>query len=372
MTDSNRMAGRAAFAEAMGAGCSAICWPGGDGRRLYGRNLDFDRLARGTGILYLPGGQHYRCCLDEKDARPGEAVCSRYALMGMGLMLPGGTAALYDGINEKGLMGAQLYYRGFAHFDAPPAHGVRLQPPLLVTHLLSQCATVEEAVRFLQEKVTLCAVPLMGTVPPLHWMFSDRGGEAVVVEPDADGLHIYRNTMGVMTNSPGYPWHRTHLLCFSGIQDTDRGAMRFGPEVLEPCFSGSGCAGLPGDWSSPSRFVRLAFWQKYARPGADEAADVGNLFHALQSAAFPLGMVRVEQAPAADYDTDIRPFDYTVYSAVMCAQSLRYYWTSYENQRIQCVSMEELSRGGVARRFALDRAPDVLMRGPEEGEALTE
>lgn len=372
MANSKRGTDKAEFSAAMGAGCSAICWPGGGGRRLYGRNLDFDRLARGTGILYLPGGQHYRCCLDEKDARPGEAACSRHAVMGMGLMLPGGTAALYDGINEKGLMGAQLYYREFACFDAPPAHGVRLQPPLLVTHLLSQCGTVEDAVRFLKEDVTLCALPLLGTVPPLHWMFSDQGGEAVIVEPDAGGLHIYRSTMGVMTNSPGYPWHRTHLLCFSGIQDADRGTMRFGPEVLEPCFSGSGCAGLPGDWSSPSRFVRLAFLQKYAQPGADEAADVVNLFHALQSAAFPLGMVRVEQAPAADHDTDIRPFDYTVYSAVMCAQSLRYYWTSYENQRIQCISLEELSQGGVPRRFALDRAPDIRMCSPEEGEVLTE
>ena len=358
------------IAAAMQAGCSAICWPGGDGRRLYGRNFDFDRLAQGTGILFVPAGQEYQCCIDAQDDRPSEHFRSRYAAMGMGLMLPGGTAAFYDGINEKGLMGAQLYYRNFAHFEAPPAQGTRLQPPLLVTHFLSQCATVEEAVTMLQQEVTLCGVPLLGTVPPLHWMFSDRGGEAVVIESDADGLHIYRNSIGVMTNSPGYAWHRTHLLCFSGVQDADRGAMQFGPEVIESCFSGSGCSGLPGDWSSPSRFVRLAFLQKYAQPGADEATDVANLFHALQSAAFPLGMVRVEQAPAAAHDADIRPFDYTVYSGVMCADSLSYYWTSYENQRIQGISMKELQKDGVVRRFELGRTPDILMHAPEEGQAL--
>ena len=372
MANRSQNTNEAEFAAAMAAGCSAICWPGGGGRHLYGRNLDFDRLARGTGIVFVPGDHAYQCCIDSADDRPAEHFRSRYAVMGMGLMLPGGTAALYDGINEKGLMGAQLYYRGFAHFDPPPAGGTRLQPPLLVTHLLSRCATVEEAVTLLQEEVTLCGVPLLGTVPPLHWMFSDRGGEAVILEPDADGLHIYRNTIGVMTNSPGYPWHRTHLLCFSGIQDADRGALQFGPEVIESCFSGSGCSGLPGDWSSPSRFVRLAFLQKYARPGADEAADVTNLFHALQSAAFPLGMVRVEQAPAAAHDTDIRPFDYTVYSGVMCAESLRYYWTSYENQRIQCVSMQELQQGGIPRRFEPGRAPDILLRSPGDGQPFTD
>ena len=372
MAQCKQNAGYPEFSAAMGAGCSAICWPGGGGRHLYGRNLDFDRLAKGTGILFVPGDHAYQCCIDAADDRPAEHFRSRYAIMGMGLMLPGGTAALYDGINEKGLMGAQLYYRGFARFDSPCDQGTRLQPPLLVTHLLSQCSTVEEAVRLLQEEVTLCGVPLLGTVPPLHWMFSDRGGEAVILEPDADGLHIYRNTMGVMTNSPGYPWHRTHLLCFSGIQDADRGTLHFGPEVIESCFSGSGCSGLPGDWSSPSRFVRLAFLQKYAQPGADEAADVTNLFHALQSAAFPLGMVRVEQAPAAAHDADIRPFDYTVYSTVMCAESLCYYWTSYENQRIQGVSMRDLQKDSVVRRFDLGRAPDILLHASGEGQALTE
>ena len=151
MAQCKQNAGYPEFSAAMGAGCSAICWPGGGGRHLYGRNLDFDRLAKGTGILFVPGDHAYQCCIDAADDRPAEHFRSRYAVMGMGLMLPGGTAALYDGINEKGLMGAQLYYRGFAHFDPPCDQGTRLQPPLLVTHLLSQCSTVEEAVRLLQE-----------------------------------------------------------------------------------------------------------------------------------------------------------------------------------------------------------------------------
>ena len=91
---------------------------------------------------------------------------------------------------------------------------------------------------------------------------------------------------------------------------------------------------MPGDWSAPSRFVRLAFLKHYAQKGADEAAGVARMLRLFQSAAFPLGMVRVSQSGTATaLDTEITPYDYTVYTAVMCAESRRFYWATYENQR---------------------------------------
>lgn len=81
---------------------------------------------------------------------------------------------------------------------------------------------------------------MMGAVPTLHWMFSDRTGESMVVESDADGLHIYRDAVGVMTNSPSYAWHRLNLLNYAGIRDLDYGERTLCGNHLEPCFSGSG------------------------------------------------------------------------------------------------------------------------------------
>ena len=46
-----------------------------------------------------------------------------------------------------GLMGAQLYYREHAQYAKAAREGTEpLQPPALVTHLLSSCASVREAV----------------------------------------------------------------------------------------------------------------------------------------------------------------------------------------------------------------------------------
>lgn len=88
-------------------------------------------------------------------------------------------------------------------------------------------------------------------MPTLHWAFSDRTGEMIVVEPDRDGLKVYRNTIGVMTNSPGYSWHRLNLLNYAGIRDLDYDVLDLESDRLNQCFSGSGAWGLQATGALP-------------------------------------------------------------------------------------------------------------------------
>ncbi len=348
------------------AGCSALSWETQDGKHLWGRNLDYNRLAEETRICYVPRGTSYAAYVSDSEhgAAPGRTFTSAYAAAGTGLSILPDCPILYEGINEKGLMGGQLYYRGFAHYSDAAAPGASpLQPPLAVYHLLAQCACVEEVVRMLRQDFTLTGTELFGAVPPLHWAFSDRSGEMVIIEPDRDGLSIYRNTIGVMTNSPSYSWHRMNLLNYAGIRDLDYDTVAVCGEKLQQCFSGSGAQGMPGDWSSPSRFVRLALLKKYAVRGEDEVQGITNLFHLLGSAAFPLGMVRVtDQGPSSALDQAGLPFDYTIYTAAMCAESLRFYWTTHENGRIQYIDLNDLAPAGKARQFDLGRQADFVCR----------
>lgn len=180
-----------------------------------------------------------------------------------------------------------------------------------------------------------------------------------MVESDRDGLHIYRNTVGVMTNSPGYPWHRTNLLNHPQLRPLDYGELAWGGERLEPCFSGSGAAGLPGDWSSPSRFVRLAFLREHAVKGGDEAEGVSLLFRLLHSAAFPLGAVELTgPGEITPHDRGVVPYDYTVYSSVLCAESMRFYWLTYRNSRVRYVELSRLLKGDRPLQFALGEEPE--------------
>ena len=349
-----------------GAGCSAVSWQTKDGCVLWGRNMDFNRMAQGSAPTFFPRGQVYYTCGSKWEGNLVEdsRQTAAYAALGTGLIISPESPVLYEGINEKGLMGGQLYYREFAHYeDAPQPGRLAVQPPFVVYHLLAQCASVEEVVQQLQEKISLLALPMLGTVPSLHWTFCDRTGESIVVEPDGDGLHIYRRTIGVMTNSPSYSWHRLNLLNYAGLRDLDYDAVQLCGDSIPQCFSGSGMLGLPGDFSSPSRFVRLAMLKKCAVPGQNETDGAAKLFHLMQSAAFPLGAVRVsEPGHVTERDEGVVPFDYTLYTVVLCAQSLRCYWTSYENQRVQYLELERLLERTEPVQFDFRREPDFLCR----------
>ena len=346
------------------SGCSALSWSAEDGSHFWGRNLDFNRLAEGTAMTFSPRGTVYytRGCELEHSADAATRQTARIASLGVGILLPPGVPVLYEGVNERGLMGGQLYYRGFASYADEARPGtLAVQPPFLVSHCLSQCETVGEVARLVEKDASLVSVPLLGAVPPLHWSFSDRTGETIVIEPDADGVRVYRNTIGVMTNSPGYGWHRTNLLNYAGLRDLDYDGTCLGGEKQPQCFSGSGAQGLPGDWSSPSRFVRLAFLRQYAVKGKNEEEAAVRMLRLMESAAFPLGAVRVsEPGEPTALDAGVVPFDYTVYTAIYCAESLRAYWTTYDSPRVRTAGLAPLLGRTAPVQFPLAHSADFL------------
>ena len=344
------------------AGCSAMSWAGEDGTHYFGRNFDFNRLDKGSGVLFLPRGTEV-CTLSKEGARR-EVFPARCAALGMGTLSIPGTPVLYDGVNEQGLAGGQLYYREMAHYEhAARAGAVPVQAGLVLTYILSQCATVEEAAHEFLGGLTLVNEPLFGAVPPLHWFFCDRTGESIVVEPDEGGVRVHRNALGVMTNSPSYGWHCQNLLNFVQIRDLDRDGFSMDGRKMPQCFSGSGALGMPGDFTSPSRFVRLSFLREYAVRGRTEEESVTRLFRLLSSAAFPLGMVRVSDfSDVTEHDENVLPYDYTVYSSVACLETLRYYWTSYENLRVQFADLRDLAGERAIKRIEIGARADFCRR----------
>lgn len=346
----------------MKAGCSSMGWTTKDGKHLWGRNFDFNRITEGSNITYVPKGKSFYGAGTsiEHNIIESSRFESMYGAVGTGSLLIPCTPVLYEGINEKGLMGGQLYYRCFAHYASETVAGtIPLQAAFAVTYLLTTCATVEDVVTAVQTKVTIIDMPILGTVPTVHWAFTDRTGEVVIIEPDKTGITIYRNTMGVMTNSPSYSWHRTNLLNYFNIRNLDYDELDINGDKLTQCFSGNGAHGLPGDCSSTSRFIRLSFLKKYGVKGKDEDEGIVNLLHLFQNVAFPLGMVEVsEDKGDSEYNTGVVPYDYTIYTSAMCSESLRFYWTSYENPRVQCVDLNVLLKNNDYVQFDLGRIPD--------------
>lgn len=328
------------------AGCSAFSWETNDGKHLWGRNFDFNRIASESKVTYLPRNMEFYTCGTalENNLVKSTRRFTNYAVVGIGSMILESTPTLFEGMNEKGLMGGQLYYRKFSCFSEKTKEDtIPLQPVFAVTYFLTQCASVEEVVEHLERKITLINQPILGSVPTVHWMFTDCSGEAVIIESDFDQVHVYRKSMGVLTNSPGYPWHCENLLNYSQVRKRDLDNRTINGMQLEQCFSGTGALGIPGDCSSPSRFIRLAYLKEFGQKGRNEEEGVSHMFRIFQNVAFPLGMVEVgESETITKYDTNVCPYDYTIYTAIMCAESMRFYWNVYDNLQIQCVDLSKI------------------------------
>ena len=196
----------------MNFGCSGFSWETGDGCHLLGRPYDQFGDLKANRVLAVPAGAP--CSPGLRAA--GDALRGRYGYTGMAV-LGFGEPIWVDGVNTAGLMGALLHYPEYAVYDEAPGPGrTAVHPGRLLAWLLSRCASLEEAVEAL-EGLTLVDEPIQGKPLPAHYILSDRTGEAVILEPDGGGLSVHRGTVGVLTNSPDYPWHRTNPVSYTHL-----------------------------------------------------------------------------------------------------------------------------------------------------------
>ena len=71
--------------------------------------------------------------------------------------------------------------------------------------ILSLGASLAE-VRKLLNRINIVNTPFSEQLPlaQLHWIIADEN-ESITVESMSDGLHIYDNPVGVLTNNPPFP-----------------------------------------------------------------------------------------------------------------------------------------------------------------------
>ena len=143
------------------------------------------------------------------------------------------------------------------------------------------------------------------------------------------GNFLYEDPVGVLTNNPPFPFHQMNLnqyqhLSASPVQNKIAPALdlqRFG--------EGMGAFGLPGDCSSPSRYIRAAFYRLNSRCEDQEHSRVAQFFRLLDTVAMPRGSVITEQGRE----------DITIYSCCMSKATQTYYCKTYESAGICAVSM---------------------------------
>lgn len=253
---------------------------------------------------------------------------NHYALIGIATVIDS-YPLYYEASNEKGLSVAGLNFPGNAVFHPVDESKINVTPFEFIPYILTQCANVSEA-KALLENINIADINFRPDLKasPLHWIISDKN-ESITVESVKEGLRIYNNHVGVLTNNPPFDWHITNLANYINLT-AEEPENTFAPSADICTFSkGMGAVGLPGDLSSASRFVRATFTKLNSVCSESEEESVSQFFHILGAVEHTKGTVRLGD----------EKYEITVYTSCCNTDKGIFYYTTYENPQICAVDM---------------------------------
>ena len=305
--------------------CTAVTYKTRD--FYFGRTLDYE-FSYGEEVTVMP--RHYPLKL-----RHLGTLESHYAVIGMAHVAEG-YPLYYDAINEKGLAMAGLNFVGNACYREAAAGKRNVAQYEFIPWILASCASVAQA-RALLAEMNLTGDAFSPSLPPaqLHWIIANRN-ETITVESVRDGLMIYENPVGVLTNNPPFPEQMLHLSDFMHLSP-DQPENHLGEQLGLKYYSrGMGALGLPGDLSSRSRFVRAAFVKLNSVSGTGETESVSQFFHILGAVEQPRGCCHMGEGK----------YEISIYTSCCNADKGFYYYRTYDNPRIIAVDMHRCDLEG--------------------------
>lgn len=288
----------------------------------FGRNLDYE-FSYGEETVIIPRNFEF-------NFREAGTVQNHYAIIGVAYVADG-YPLLYDGANEKGLGVAGLNFVGNAVYNDHVDGKDNIAQFEFLPWILSQCATVAEAKTFLA-KMNFRNLSFSDQLPAseLHWIISDQK-ECIVVESVKEGLKIYNNPVGTLTNNPPFNQQLFQLSNYQHLS-AKTPVNNLAPGIDFPIYSrGMGAIGLPGDLSSESRFVKVSFTNLNSLSSDDEMSNVSQFFHILHSVD--------QQRGCANLGND--KYEITIYSDCYNLKDGTFYYTSYDNHQITSLDMHK-------------------------------
>ena len=303
----------------------------------FGRTLDYE-FSYGDEVTITPRNYPFSFC-------NMDMIKSHYAMIGMAYVAEN-YPLYYDAVNEKGLGMAGLNFVGNADYKEKVQGKDNVGQFEFIPWILSQCATVQEA-KVLLKKFNLVSIAFNEELPvaQLHWIIADRD-ESITVESVKEGIRIYHNPVGVLTNNPPFDEQMFQLNNYMHLSPKPP-KNHFSDKLPLYAYSrGMGALGLPGDLSSQSRFVRVAFTKMNSVSGDSESESVSQFFHILGSVDQQRGCCDIGE----------EKFEITIYTSCCNADQGIYYYTTYNNHQITAVNMHKEQLDGVC----LARYPLIL------------
>lgn len=300
-----------------------------DGAVINGRSLEF-ALPLKSKITVNPRGM--KMVSKAPNDQKGLAWTSKYGYVSIDVLDQG---VITDGLNEQGLSLGVLWFPGVEYPEPPKglgSNGVVLQD--LAGWLLGSFSTAAEAKAGLS-KIDIWAETLepLG-IPPVHLTVHDAQGNNIVIEFLGGKVSMVDNPNGVMTNFPDIKWQLTNLRNYINLSPLNAPPLTLNGLVLEPTGQGTGLHGIPGDWSSPSRFVKASLLKSFAVTPDTAALGVNLMAHLMNTFDIPIGVVRGSENPS--------DFEQTQWIVIKDLKNKVLYYRTYEDLTLKSYDLKKL------------------------------
>ena len=303
--------------------CTGLRFVDNKGNMYFGRNLDWS-CSYGERVVITPTGYEPRS--------PFGAVQEiKHTIIGMGIVEEN-VPLYFDCANDAGLAVAGLNFPGYAQYEPNPVEGktsiAAYEFPLWVVANFQSVDEVETALAH----AVIVDKPINEKYPSslLHWIIGDAT-RSIVVEYTSAGMQVFHNDFDVLANQPGFAWHAENLRNYLNVTPDVPGPVTMNAGKLSAYGSGGGMRGLPGDYYSPSRFVRVAYLNAHYPQKGTEEENVSRLFHTLAGVAMIDGAARMTSGE----------FERTVYSGGVSCRTNTYYYSTYDNPTIRSVALAD-------------------------------
>lgn len=325
--------------------CTGISFQSKDGAYIQARTIEWGEGMLPSEYVIIPRGEKQVSYTPA--GKKGMVFETRYGIIGLAIVQK---EFIAEGLNEAGLSAGLFYFPRYGSYEAYDSaqREKTISDLQLVTWMLSRFATVAE-VKAAVGKVRIIGLDEPGVTSTVHWRIGDATGEQVVLEIIDGKPYFYNNEIGVLTNSPGFPWHLTNLNNYVNLFPGGAPPQQLAGVKLNAFGAGSGFLGMPGDVTPPSRFVRAAFYKATAPRLHTAEETVLQAFHILNNFDIPIGIEHpLKKAPDIPSATQ--------WTSVVDLTNRKVYYKTAYNNTIRCLDMKDIDFSKVKyQSYPLDR-----------------
>lgn len=339
--------------------CTGISLRAKDGSHIAARTIEWAATPMKCGYMVVPREHQHQS--QTPQGTDGVKFKGKYGYVALWAEYE---QVVVEGMNETGLNAGLFFFPNYGEYPEfnPNNKANTLADMQFVSWVLANFSTIDEVKKAI---TSIDVVTLDSRTGSVHWRITEPSGKCVVLEYVDGKPCFYDNPLGVLTNSPGFPWQMSNLNNYVNLFPGSAPANKLQEGVTLNAFGGnSGMLGLPGDYTPPSRFVRAAFFQATAPVWPTAFETVRQAFHILNNFDIPVGIQRNRQE--GDMPEVANPANMpsaTQFTAVSDQANLRFYYNTCWNMQIRCIDLKTIDFGKVKYT---KRLLDVTQEQPVE------